>query len=175
MQCNPFFLILSYVILCTVPYIHVVHTYICSTVHTHTYVYTCRRFLGPCVDHLRWIGTRPKRTNPWVKVSPWQVKNYTQMQQPMGQYRPLYEASHLGRKTNPCNETTAEEEPYLRVKCMFVRCPTYLHLYPCTLPTAPVSRPVSPHLDDSCPHSLKLYLKIDRIRFNTQNRGFFSF
>jgi hypothetical protein len=23
---------------------------------------------------------------------------------------------------------------------MFVRCPTYLHLYPCTLPTAPVSR-----------------------------------
>ena len=33
-----------------------------------------------------------------------------------------------------------EEEPYLRVKCMFVRCPTYLHLYPCTLPTAPVSR-----------------------------------
>ena len=33
-----------------------------------------------------------------------------------------------------------EEEPYLRVKCMFVRCPTYLYLYPCTLPTAPVSR-----------------------------------
>ena len=34
-----------------------------------------------------------------------------------------------------------EEEPYLRVNCMFVRCPTYcLHLYPCTLPTAPVSR-----------------------------------
>jgi hypothetical protein len=33
-----------------------------------------------------------------------------------------------------------EEEPYLRVKCMFVRCPTYLCLYPCTLPTAPVSR-----------------------------------
>ena len=37
-------------------------------------------------------------------------------------------------------EEEEEEEPYLRVKCMFVRCPTYLHLYPCTLPTAPVSR-----------------------------------
>jgi len=34
-----------------------------------------------------------------------------------------------------------EEEPYLfYVKCMFVQCPTYLHLYPCTLPTAPVSK-----------------------------------
>ena len=45
-----------------------------------------------------------------------------------------------------------EEEPYLRVKCMFERCPTYmyLHLYPCTLPgtvpTAPVAflEPSSP-------------------------------
>ena len=33
-----------------------------------------------------------------------------------------------------------EEEPYLRVKCMYVRSLADLFLYPCTLPTAPVSR-----------------------------------
>ena len=33
-----------------------------------------------------------------------------------------------------------EEEPYLRVKCMCVRSLADLFLYPCTPPTAPVSR-----------------------------------